>query len=53
VRAMQLAIAMVFLSATAVKGSQGATLLPWKLYNATPFEVSFIFWFCWIVATRS
>jgi len=40
---MQLAIAMVFFSATVIQGSKGATLLPWKLYNATPFEVSFIF----------
>ena len=46
VRAMRLAIAMVFLSATVVQGSKGTTFLPWKLYNATPFEVSFIFWFC-------
>jgi len=38
VRGMRLA--MVFLSATVVQGSKGATLLPWKLYNATPFEVS-------------
>jgi len=44
VRAMWLAIAMVFFSATEVQGSKGATLSPWKLYNATPFEVSFIFW---------
>jgi len=54
VRAMRLAIAMVFLSATVVQGSKGATLLPWKVYNATPFEVSFIFkLLCRIVATRS
>jgi len=33
---------MVFLNTTVVQGSKGATLLPWKLYNATPFEVSFI-----------
>ena len=45
VRGMRLAIAMVFLSATVVQGSKGATLLPWKLYNATPFEVSFMFCF--------
>ena len=43
---MRLAIAMVFLSATVVQGSKGATLLPWKLYNVTLFEVSFIYCFC-------
>jgi len=36
--AMRLAIAIVFLSATVVQGSKGATLLPRKLYNATPLR---------------
>jgi len=40
---MRLAIAMVFLSATVVQGSKDTTLLPWKLYEATPFEVGFVF----------